>query len=156
MPQPLEHFFIYGAFGWCAEVLWTACHDLLTGSRVDPVDPAVKVPLTPPERWRLVGSTYLWMFPLYGAGGLVFEPMHDVLRHLAWPLRGLIWAALIFLVEYASGWLLRRWTGRCPWDYTYARSNVHGLIRLDYAPVWFTFGLLLERVHDAIDRIALV
>jgi hypothetical protein len=27
---------------------------------------------------------------------------------------------------------------------------VHGYIRLDYAPVWFAFGLVLERVHDVL------
>ena len=54
----------------------------------------------------------------------------------------------IFAVEYAAGWALKRVTGRCPWDYSYARSSVHGYIRLDYAPVWFAFGMMLERVHD--------
>jgi uncharacterized membrane protein len=154
MNRLMEHFLIYGVFGWCAEILWTASHDFMTGSRVDPVDPSVKVPLTPLERWRLCGSTYLWMFPLYGAGGLLFEPLHDALRRHPWPLRGLTWTVLIFLVEYASGRALRRLTGRCPWDYTYARANVHGLIRLDYAPVWFAFGLLLELVHDALNGVA--
>ena len=154
MNRLLDHFLVYGVIGWCAEIVWTAAHDFLTGSRVDPVDPSMKVPLTPPERWRLSGSTYLWMFPLYGAGGLLFEPLHDALRLHPWPLRGLTWMVLIFLVEYASGWALRRLTGRCPWDYTYARFNVDGLIRLDYAPVWFVFGLILEYVHDTLSGIA--
>ena len=131
MNRLLDHFLIYGVFGWCAEILWTASHDFMTGSRVDPVDPSVKVPLTPLERWRLCGSTYLWMFPLYGAGGLLFEPLHDALRRHPWPLRGLTWTVLIFLVEYASGRALRRLTGRCPWDYTYARANVHERRRPD-------------------------
>jgi hypothetical protein len=25
---------------------------------------------------------------------------------------------------------------------------VGGVIRLDYVPVWFAFGMVLERVHD--------
>lgn len=148
--RPLEHFLIYGVFGWCAEILWTACHDFITGYRVDPADPSVRVPLSPPERWRLTGQTYLWMFPLYGAGGLLFEPIHNALRHHPWPLRGLVWMVLIFLIEYLSGWLLRRLTGRCPWDYACVSTNIHGLVRLDYAPVWFIFGLLLEHLHDTL------
>jgi hypothetical protein len=143
-------FFVYGAFGWCVEVLWTGLYDSITGVRVDPAEPCRVVQLTPEERWRLTGHTYLWMFPLYGAGGLVFEPVHDALRGSPWPLRGLIWALLIFAVEYFSGWALRRCTGRCPWDYRYARFHVQGLIRLDYFPLWFAFGLLLERVHDTV------
>ena len=34
----------------------------------------------------------------------------------------------------------------CPWDYSRARSNIQGVIRLDYAPVWFLTGLLYERL----------
>ncbi len=152
----MRDFFIYGALGWCVEVLWTGLYDSITGERVDVAEPGRCVPQTPEERWRLSGHTYLWMFPLYGLGGLLFEPLHDALRGSPWPLRGLIWAVLIFVIEYASGWALRRFTGRCPWDYAYARCSVHGLIRLDYLPLWFGFGLLLERVHDALERLAFV
>jgi len=53
-----------------------------------------------------------------------------------------------FAVEYASGWAIKRATGTVPWDYASTRWNVHALIRLDYAPVWFVFGLLLERVQQ--------
>ena len=152
----MEHFLLYGVFGWSAEIVWTAIYELVGGATVDPADPRRLVPLTPEGRWRLTGRTYLWMFPLYGAGGLAFEPLHDALRSHPWWLRGLLWTALIFVVEYLGGALLRRLTGRCPWDYSYARCNVHGLIRLDYTPVWFMFGLLLERVHDVADRLVLV
>ena len=34
----------------------------------------------------------------------------------------------------------------CPWDYSKARWNIKGVIRLAYAPVWFLTGLLYERV----------
>lgn len=146
----LLRFFLYGALGWCGEILWTAVYELVTGTRKHPTDVHVRVPMTPPERWRLAGHTYLWMFPLYGLGGLAFEPCHEAVRAWPWPLRGLCWMALIFAAEYALGRLLRRATGRCPWDYGYARWNVDGVIRLDYAPVWFCFGFVLERVHDAL------
>lgn len=143
-------FLIYGLCGWAGEIVWTAGYELVTGTRKDPLDPRVRVRMTPPERWKLAGHTYLWMFPLYGLGGLVFEPCHDLIREWHWILRGSLWASAIFAVEYAAGRVLRRCGGRCPWDYSYARWNVDGLIRLDYAPVWFLFGLALERVHDAI------
>lgn len=142
----MERVLIYGAFGWCAEIVWTAAYELVA-------DLARNGRVASPERWRLTGRTYLWMFPLYGAGGLLFEPCHEALRAYPWPLRGLVWMLLIFAVEYVSGAGLRRLTGLCPWDYSYARCQVHGLIRLDYAPVWFLFGLLLERVHDIAVRI---
>lgn len=149
----LLRFFLYGALGWCAEILWTAVYEVVTGTRKHPTDVRVRVPMTPPERWRLAGHTYLWMFPFYGLGGLAFEPCHEAVRGWAWPLRGVCWMVLVFAVEYVTGRALRRATGRCPWDYSYARWNVDGVIRLDYAPVWFCFGLLLERVHDALARL---
>lgn len=37
-------------------------------------------------------------------------------------------------------------TGHLPWDYSHARLNVKGVIRLDYAPVWFLTGLLYEKL----------
>jgi hypothetical protein len=112
----LLRFFIYGVIGWAAEIVWTAAYELVTGTRKDPLDPRVRIRMTPPERWKLAGHTYLWMFPLYGMGGLAFEPCHEWIRHWPWPIRGALWAAGIFAVEYAFGRLLRAVSGRCPWD----------------------------------------
>lgn len=148
----LERFLIYGLVGWCAEIVWTAAYELVSGTRKDPLDVRVRVPMTRPERWKLMGHTYLWMLPVYGLGGLAFEPCHELVRGWHWALRGLFYMVGCFAVEYVAGWLLRRLGGRCPWDYSYARWHVHGLVRLDYAPVWVVFGLALERVHDAVAR----
>src|SRR5260370_22124962 len=90
------------------------------------------------------------MLPIYGAGGLLFERVHAAVGGWAWPLRGGTYAIGAFAVEAAAGLLLRALTGRCPWDYSYARASVGGVIRLDYAPVWLAFGLMLERVHDTL------
>ncbi len=98
------------------------------------------------------------MFPLYGSMVFLYEPLHDAVRPWAWPIRALAYAVAFLAVEYAAGWLLRRLTGTCPWDYSTRRSvphwQVHGLIRLDYAPAWALLGLALERVHDALVRAA--
>lgn len=146
-------FLAYGLLGWCAEIVWTAGYDAVSGTRRAAGDVVGREPVTRAERLRLAGRTYLWMLPIYGAGGLLFEPAHDAIRRLPWPARGAIYAVGIFAVEYLAGWLLRRLTGRCPWDYSYARASVAGYIRLDYAPVWFAFGLLLERVHAVLGAV---
>jgi uncharacterized membrane protein len=129
-------FVLYGMFGWCAEIVWTAAQGavaaLRTGQRVDP---------------RLAGRTYLWMFPIYGGGGMLFELAHGAVAGWAWPARGLVYMIGCFAVEYATGWLIQRATGVIPWDYAAHRWHVAGLIRLDYAFVWFAFGLLLESVE---------
>ena len=49
--------------------------------------------------------------------------------------------------------LLRRFTGKCPWDYSQFPGNFRGIITLEYAPVWFIFGLGFERVHDALVKL---
>ena len=34
----------------------------------------------------------------------------------------------------------------CPWDYSKARANIKGVIRLDYAPYWMITGLIFEKL----------
>jgi Putative ABC-transporter type IV len=144
----LRHFVAYGLLGWCAEIAWTAAYDFVTRTRRAEGDSHARVPLGRAERWRLQGRSYLWMFPIYGLAAVLFDPVHDAVRAWAWPLRGALYTAGAFAVEGAAGLALRALTGRCPWDYSYARWHVKGVIRLDYIPVWFAFGMLLERVQD--------
>lgn len=130
----LTRFVIYGLLGWCGEIVWTAAREKITRRQ---------------RGWNLRGTSYLWMFPIYGLIAPLYEPAHNLVRAWGWPARGLVYALGFFAVEYAAGWLLRRLVGTCPWDYTkHSRWHVRGLIRLDYAPVWFLAGLALERVHD--------
>ncbi len=132
----LLRFIFYGLLGWGLEVLWTGIESGLGG------DP------------RLRSTTYLWMFPIYGLA-VFFEPAHDRIRY--WPviLRGILWILLIWAMEYVTGGLIRLITGYSPWDYTGSSPwEIQGLIRLDMAPLWFVTGLLFEKAHDFIKRIA--
>ena len=94
------------------------------------------------------------MFPIYGMGALLgpigkltdrwigdanIRASDRAVRH------GMLYMVLIFLAEYTTGaWLTTR--GICPWDYTGRHSNINGLIRLDFAPLWFGTGLLFENL----------
>lgn len=60
-------------------------------------------------------------------------------------LRGTLYTAGIYFIEYTSGTLLRHFHA-CPWDYSNSRCHYKGLIRLDYAPLWFCTGLFYEKV----------
>jgi Putative ABC-transporter type IV len=138
---------VYGLAGWCSEVLTTSLR-----SRGRDGD------------WRLTGTTYAWMLPIYGAAAVLFEPAHDAARRRAWPWwqRGLAWTAGIYAVEAASGEVLRAVTGEVPWDYSRPRgrkgepAHWRGLVRPAYAPVWFAVGLGLEQLHDLLERIEIV
>lgn len=50
-----------------------------------------------------------------------------------------------YMVEFISGSFLRE-IGICPWDYSAARFQYRGIIRLDYAPLWFAAGLIFEKI----------
>ena len=122
----------YAAAGWGVDACFTAFHSLRRTGR--------------PRR------SSLWNAPVYGLAQPLFEPVHDRLRGRASATsRGLFYAVGILAVEYATGRLFRRTLGRAPWDYSYARMHIDGLVRADFLPLWALFGLALERLHDALD-----
>jgi uncharacterized membrane protein len=126
-------FVAYGLIGWCAEVAFTGVHDFVrTRDR------------------RLPSRSSLWMFPIYGLLAPLYEPLHDAMRDrgVPAPARAAVYGFLIMVIEYATGSGLRKAIGDAPWDYGDARWNIHGLVRLDYFPMWAAAGLALEPVHD--------
>ena len=126
-------FVLYGLGGWCGEVLFTAVTESI-----------------PRKDWRLTGTTYLWMFPIYGLLAIFYEPMHDLIRGLPWWVRAGIWSLGFTLIELTTGWLIAKVSGRCPWDYVAAgkRFAINAYIRWDFFLVWAVIGLALEPVHD--------
>ena len=129
-----KRFVIYGLLGLCAEVLWTGLGSMINGDV------------------RLTGSTYIWMFPIYGLT-VFLEPIHNRIRHFSIFTRGGVYMVLIFTIEFSSGLLLRELLGVCPWDYQYEPLSIYGLITLRYIPVWFAAGLIFEKFHDTLIRI---
>lgn len=106
-----------------------------------------------------MGRTSLWMFPIYGLGvllGPIGCKLDNWLTGKNFCLtkgraaermvrNGLIYMILIFAAEYLFGWFLTQ-MGICPWDYSDWPTNINGLIRLDFAPLWFITGLLFEQI----------
>jgi uncharacterized membrane protein len=129
-------FVVYGLGGWCGEILFTALTESL--ARRD---------------WRLVGTTTLWMFPIYGSIALLYEPAHAAIRE--WPLaaRAVAWSLGFTAVEWVSGWLIARLIGRCPWDYSGRRFAINPYVRWDFLPIWALVGLALEPLSDLLIRL---
>lgn len=121
-------FLIYGFLGLTLEVIYTGLSSLLQGD------------------WSMHGFTFLVMFPIYGSA-IFLEPVHHKIRSLPWWVRGLIYLALIWGIEYLSGWILSLILGSCPWIYR-DPLNINGWITLRMAPEWFLAGLGFEIVHD--------
>ena len=120
----IKKFFTCGIVGWCLEILYTAWYAL---KRQD---------------YRLKGNTSLWMFPIYGLAALL-SPLSSLLKKKPLFLRGCIYTFFIFLTEFVTGKFLKK-RGVCPWNYEGSKYNIEGVIRLDYAPLWFVTGLLYE------------
>lgn len=123
----LKNFARCGAFGWCMECFWTGL-DAIRQKK----DKTLRC------------QTSVWMFPIYGMAAL-FEPVSWLLKGKSALLRGFIYTLLIYTGEFLSGTVLKKHKS-CPWDYSRAKLNYKGLIRLDYAPAWFISGLIFEKI----------
>lgn len=134
------HFLVYGLFGWAVEILFTA----VTGAVTD-------------GNWQLKGITYVWMFPIYGFGGLLFEVAYTKALEFGMPMaiRLIIFLVGLYLIELIAGYLLLKLTGGYVWKYDGRWQFMH-LINFLYAPAWLTFLVVLERLHLFLNRITIV
>lgn len=124
--RQVQNFLICGLTGWCMEIVFTS-----TGC-IRKKDP------------RLMGQTSLWMFPIYGMAAVI-APASKLLSRCPALFRGAIYSVGIFTGEYVSGSFLKKHR-MCPWDYSKAKANINGIIRLDYAPLWMCAGLAFEKI----------
>ena len=124
-PTMMRNKFIQcGVIGWCAEILWTGLNSLANG------------------HIKLMGHSSLWMFPIYGCAAVI-SPLSKIYRRCNAFVRGLVYMLHIFFGEFLFGTILKKF-GACPWDYSTSSFHVNGVIRLDYAPLWFILGLFYE------------
>ena len=124
---------LYGHVGLLIEIWFTALHSVIFLKDV-------KAP----------GRTYLWMIPIYGLAAIALGGLHAVLpRYLFIPLALLF----IYCAEASAGLILKKLTGRIPWDYGSAKFGIAGLVRLDYAPFWLLAVICFDRLSDYITRI---
>lgn len=128
----ITQFLLCGLLGWVAEIMFTGLLDPIRN-----------------KRFSLTSTTYIWMFPIYGLLAFIYPPVHDLIKGYEWYIRGAIYMIAFFIVEYASGWILLKVTGDYVWKYT-SKFNIHGLIQLPHAPVWFFAGLGFEKVYPYI------
>lgn len=121
-----KNFLLCGFTGWCLEILFTS------------FDSFRKRDL------RLMGKTSLWMFPIYGMAAFI-RPLYHWVKNFPTIMRSIIYTILIFSGEYLTGSILKKHQ-MCPWDYSKAKANIKGVIRLDYAPYWMITGLIFEKL----------
>ena len=133
-----EDFMKCGLMGWGLECLWTGLGSI-----------CVK------KNKKMECATSIWMFPIYGMASIM-SPLCHAMEGKNIMLRGTVYTACIFLTEFGTGSLLKM-KDCCPWDYSEAKANYKGIIRFDYAPLWFAVGLLYEKIllgHSATAKAA--
>ncbi len=123
----LRRFVIYSMLGIYLEILWTGARAAFAGE------------------YAMIGHSSVIMMLIYGSTVLM-EPAFRQLKNRGIAARGIIYSFFILSAEYFSGLLLLKYN-ICPWDYSYARYNMRGVIRLDYMPLWFIVGLMYERLY---------
>lgn len=123
----IQNFMICGLCGWCMECLWTGLSSIRKHTDK-----------------KLSCHTSIWMFPIYGMAACL-SPICNKLKNRNALLRGGVYTIIIYAAEYTSGVILKK-HGACPWDYSKAKLNYKGVIRLDYAPAWCIAGLLFEKI----------
>jgi uncharacterized membrane protein len=91
---------------------------------------------------------------MYGSAVFLFEPLHSLNRDANFIIRGAVYLAGFWTVEYIGGWLVWKVTGKKPWDYTESPGgNLNGLIRWNFVLVWPVVGLMAERLHEFLVRV---
>ena len=130
----------FGCLGITCEIFMVAFSNLIKGTQLfnEPI-------------WSLTGKSYVWMFPIYALIPILGGPIMNKCKALPLLIRLLIYAGVIYLVEFSSGFLLEQLTGQCPWEYT-SGWHVIGYIRLDYTPLWMGFAYLVETLYMYLDK----
>lgn len=139
-----KHLFFFIAFacvGMTTEIFFTALSNLFPMFQTGIIT------------WKLQGKSYIWMFPIYGMGGIIFPMVVHRFAKIFILLRVSLYALGIMVVEFLTGAFLEFFTGQCPWEY---KIGLHfmGYIRLDYFPAWAFFGFCLEKLFLFLEKLS--
>jgi hypothetical protein len=97
------------------------------------------------------GWTSLWMFAVYGFGGLAVGGLNET-RLARWPMgvQTLLGVAIMLAIEFVSGSVLNLWFDLGAWDYADEPLNVRGQICARVAGQFFVITPLAFWVDDMI------
>lgn len=130
----LLKIFFYGHVGWAIEIWFTSLHNLIFEKDL-----------------RAPGRTYLWMLVVYGMGGWALGALRTWID-AAWLFIPAM-VLFIYFAEALSGIVLKKLTGKIPWDYGSARWGIAGLVRIDYAPWWTLVAISFDLLSNLLDKV---
>jgi uncharacterized membrane protein len=124
-------FVLFGIIGVSTEVFFTSLLELVKKRK----------------NRSMTGHSSLWMFFVYGSVYLIILFGRTYLLGINLFLRGFVYLALIYAIEFISGSLLKK-LNAVPWDYgNDMKHDYKGIICLEFAPLWYTGGLLFELLY---------
>lgn len=127
-----KNFLKFASMGIMVEICFTAFCNILDARKF-----SQKID------WDLKGHSYVWMIPIYGSIAIFAHFLLPLFAAYPLLLRWLIYGVIILIVEYVTGFIIRKITGKCPWHYE-SKWALHNLIRFDYLPLWMVFGGITE------------
>jgi uncharacterized membrane protein len=133
-------FFAFACIGITTEIFFTAISSVVESMLNNE-----------PISWRLLGFSYIWMFPIYGLIAFLAPIVFGLLSKYPLILRLFLAAIVIFCVEFITGFLLDQLTGSCPWEYKHG-YHVMGYIQLEYLPAWMLFVFMIEKIYKYLDK----
>lgn len=143
MNKTIFLFLSFGCIGITTEIIFTSFFD------------AIVIYLdTSHFDYKLIGHSYFWMFFIYGLIAILFPPIFEKVKNVFILLRLVVYAILIFFIEFVSGFILDQTIGICPWQYT-GKFSICGYIRLDYIFFWMIFGYLIECLYSYLNKMFL-
>lgn len=126
---------VYGHLGFLIEIWFTGIHSVIFD-----------------KDKNATAVTYLPMCLVYGVASLILEAVSDV---LPWPFyfKAFVYVFIIYLMEGTSGWLLKKLTGRIPWEYPKSFWAPMQLINLKYFPFWFGVALAFDPITSFLTKL---
>jgi uncharacterized membrane protein len=97
---------------------------------------------------RLRGETYLWMLPVYAVVPFIYIYGQLLMPDAGWLMTGLLYMAAFYLLELIAGLIIKALVGVSPWNYKTYRFHFKEVICLEYAPVWFVYGIVGEKYYE--------
>ena len=97
---------------------------------------------------RLKGETYLWMLPVYAAVPYIYLFVTSTFKDSGWIVKGFIYMIAFYLLELLAGLIIKALVGVSPWNYKDYRFHFKEVICLEYAPVWFIYGVVGELYYE--------
>ena len=102
---------------------------------------------------RLKGETYLWMLPVYAVVPYIYLFVTSTFKDSGWIVKGFIYMIAFYLLELLAGLIIKALVGVSPWNYKDYRFHFKEVICLEYAPVWFIYGVVGEMYYEFLTAI---